>query len=481
MNINLNLCNMERINIAELLKNCPQGMELDCPMYENLYFDGIDETQMHWYPIKCYTVIPGLRTSLAFSKFGESNKITTAKCVIFPKGKTTWEGFVPPCKFKDGDVIFTHANCLKVGLGNTWISIFQEKRNGGVATYVDMSEDGKDYYDYIGDKGLLCMDKDIMRQRLATEEEKQKLFDAIREKGYHWNTESKTLEKLVEPKFKIEKGKWYVCIKDLLDNYANKAFCKGDIYLSTQDGSLIPSNSNIPFEVFCPTTYFIPWTIQDAKDGDIITMGNEWGVHIFIYNNTTDKYNDHGYYAILTSRGNLKFNGFCNGKTYKLVNEEEKKKFFQVIKDNGYKWNPETKSLEKLPKFKVGDEVRLKLKPNYVYTIHSLAWDDNQRLAYRLLPNNDKHLILVSLNAQDDYELVPSKFDISKLKPFDKVLVRCSSSEKWRIQFFEKYDKSYQHPFICMGPYKYKQCVPYEGNEHLLDTTNDCDEYFKNL
>lgn len=69
------------------------------------------------------------------------------------------------------------------------------------------------------------------------------------------------------PKFKIEKGKWYVCIKDLLDNYANKAFHKGDTYLSTQDGSLIPSNSNIPFEVVCADTYFRDWTIEDAKDG----------------------------------------------------------------------------------------------------------------------------------------------------------------------------------------------------------------------
>ena len=31
-----------------------------------------------------------------------------SKCVIFPKGKTTWEGFVPPCKFKDGDILTTN-------------------------------------------------------------------------------------------------------------------------------------------------------------------------------------------------------------------------------------------------------------------------------------------------------------------------------------------------------------------------------------
>lgn len=28
-----------KINIVELLKDCPQGMELDCTMYEDVYFD----------------------------------------------------------------------------------------------------------------------------------------------------------------------------------------------------------------------------------------------------------------------------------------------------------------------------------------------------------------------------------------------------------------------------------------------------------
>ena len=30
-----------------------------------------------------------------------------------------------------------------------------------------------------------------------------------------------------------------------------------------------------------------------------------------------------------------------------------------------------------------------------------------------------------------------------------------------------------------MGYNKYKQCIPYEGNEHLLGTTDDCDDYYK--
>ena len=37
--------------------------------------------------------------------------------------------------------------------------------------------------------------------RFATEEEKQKLFQAIKDNRYKWNAETKTLKKLVEPRF----------------------------------------------------------------------------------------------------------------------------------------------------------------------------------------------------------------------------------------------------------------------------------------
>lgn len=190
---------MEKINIAELLKDCPKGMELDCTMFDNVTFYGISNEE---------TIVvrrESVKRKLYLDKYGCPLEYPKGdlKCVIFPKGKTTWEGFVPPCQFKDGDIIFTHANYLKVGVGNTWISIFKERRNGGVATYVDYAEDGSYYYsDLDGDKALLCMESDILRQRFATEEEKEKLFKAIEDNGYKWNSETKTLEKLIKPIFK---------------------------------------------------------------------------------------------------------------------------------------------------------------------------------------------------------------------------------------------------------------------------------------
>lgn len=35
-------------------------------------------------------------------------------------------------------------------------------------------------------------------------------------------------------------------------------------------------------------------------------------------------------------------------------------------------------------------------------------------------------------------------------------------------------------PYMVVGGIRWKYCIPFEGNEHLLGTTDDCDEYFKN-
>lgn len=162
----------------------------------------------------------------------------------------------------------------------------------------------------------------------------------------------------------------------------------------------------------------------------------------------------------------------------RLATEEEKQKLFDAIKKNGYKWNPETKTLEKLiePRFKVGDKVRLKSKPNYIYTIYCLTWDDNKKLAYKILPENDKHLTLISLDAQDNYELVPNKFDISTLKPFDKVLYRMHHNDTWLAGF---YDVCIKNKIFIIGSKAVPYCIPYEGNQHLHNTTNDCDDFYK--
>jgi hypothetical protein len=349
---------MEKINIAELLKLCPKGMELDCVMFENVVFDAITDNNI--FPI-CIKRIDGHPVIL--TKHGGYANCPSSKCVIFPKGKTTWEGFVPPCKFKDGDIIY-----VKDKYNQEWCSILSNYEDGKLYTYIDLCISSNTFYP--NKPNILCEHKDIIEYRLATEEEKEKLFNVIKDRGYRWDDKTKILEKLT--KFYKEETK----------------------------------------------------------------------------NNAIFDYNAH----------------CCDIKNH-------------IIKE-------ETKTLEEAiePRFRVGNRIRLKSKHNCIYTVFCLAWGDNNILAYKLLPDNDKHLILVSLNKQDNYELVPNKFDINTLIPFEsKVLVRDNDAERWRPTFWGFYDNddSLNYPYECIGS-AFAQCIPFKNNEHLLGTNNDCDDFYKN-
>ena len=61
-----------------------------------------------------------------------------------------------------------------------------------------------------------------------------------------------------------------------------------------------------------------------------------------------------------------------------------------------------------------------------------------------------------------------------EFKPFDRVLVRDDYDEEWHIDFFEgmNKDKDYPYTYRCLNSLRY-HCIPYEGNEHLLGTTED--------
>lgn len=59
-----------------------------------------------------------------------------------------------------------------------------------------------------------------------------------------------------------------------------------------------------------------------------------------------------------------------------------------------------------------------------------------------------------------------------KFKPFDRVLVRDRIDNVWVAQLYShcREDEGYLH--FCVGGQFWLQCIPYEGNEHLLGTTD---------
>lgn len=290
---------MEKLNIAELLKDCPKGMELDCAICDDIYFDEVTP-----HAIKCFSK-NNVYNTIYFNHDGTYIANKNAKCVIFPKGKTTWEGFQRP--FKDGDII---------------------------SNYRVQS---------------ICI-------------------------------------------FKKEGS-----IKGTIDYYCGISF--GGLY------------------------------VKDEKN-----------------------INEH----------------FGEISNYILASEEEKEKLFKILNDNGYRWNVEEKTLEKLPKFKVGDWVEFKYyerKPAKVIRIKNNVY---------YLSSGD------TLMFQDEHawDLTTNKFDINTLVPFEsRVLVRDVDHNEWEGAIFGRYDGK---AFFTIGGLDWRYCIPYEGNEHLLGKIIDCDGFYKN-
>lgn len=98
-----------------------------------------------------------------------------------------------------------------------------------------------------------------------------------------------------------------------------------------------------------------------------------------------------------------------------------------------------------------------------------------------------QHFHIEESNAAQIYiynieEKIGGKLDLKTLeiekpkcefKPFDKVLVRHQKTEEWRANIFSHTDKTDEYlDYVCVNG-RWEFCIPYEGNEHLLGTTDN--------
>lgn len=452
---------MEKINIAEILRDCPKGMELNCTMFDNVTFVSVDYRRKQ-FPIEI--VVGGLRTKYLTKEgcYHDNTLLPESKCVIFPKGKTTWEGFKRP--FKDGDVVVAEDDEL--------FQLFLLKH----LTYSeDNSYDGYCYFGWDFQCNGLFEKGNWAFNRLATEEEKQKLFDTLKTNGYEWNTETKTLEKLVESKEDTDDRVVMSGIYFDRENYADEV----ELHLGNYEIEIRNGNTYAIFKNKKTETLKTKF-----KVGDIIANGK-----------TTIKIgyiDDEYYYEIGGNIANRLY--IKNQDDWELVKDDIKPKFKvgdKIVDKSGLctyivkSVSDEYYGLE-LPhgiivipvkhqddwelvpnhKFNVGDRITFKYYNRKVAKIIEISND-----GYKL--DNGKTIQFQDENA---YEISNDKFDISDLKPLEsKVLMRSSNAREWVGTIYSHYsnNKFYGCGMCC------DQCIPYEGNEYLLGKTNDCDNYYK--
>ena len=192
--------------------------------------------------------------------------------------------------------------------------------------------------------------------------------------------------------------------------------------------------------------------------------------------------------------------------TFQKLNRAYSEIYVTKIEERfGGKLNRETLEIEKpQPEFKDGDIVFMKgIKSGYyancIFILKSEYKDGDERAFYYAFYNtDDKFTIAEYGNTRVHYSLRPAtdsekqqlfdalakkgkRWDAEKkqivdlkpkveLKPFDKVLIRDINAERWKASFFSYKEESH---YVSIEGRCWNQCIPYEGNEHLLGTTED--------
>jgi hypothetical protein len=161
------------------------------------------------------------------------------------------------------------------------------------------------------------------------------------------------------------------------------------------------------------------WTIQDAKDGDVLVYQDE----IFLFNLVDN--NSVLYHCCFD--GELVVHSFYAFSNEDLLHvhpatKEQRDLLFAKMKEAGYEWDAEKGE----PK---------KTKPHY---------------------------------------------DIANFHAGIPVLVRADNVCRWDYSVFSRITGNEGWPFAVCNGVSFTQCIPYDGNEHLLGTSDMCDEMYIN-
>lgn len=269
-----------------------------------------------------------------------------------------------------------------------------------------------------------CNDMDGYDAIPATREQRDLLFQKMKEAGYQWDADKKELSKIKLPNFKT--GDWIITDKNHVWFVDKDCSTTGYLY------RLIAPHGKVEVgEYEAVDAHSRLWTIQDAKDGDVLVLNGfskeyKW-IGIFKALTSDTSFSSHCHYncgmcefvtdiARCTKHG-IKYNDI------RPATNEERDILFAKMKEAGYEWDAEKKELKEFPKH----------------------------------------------------------YDISNFHAGMPVLVRETSLNAWQYVLFSHcYIGGDGSTRFNAGLVGFTQCIPFEGNETLLGTTDMCNERFIN-
>ena len=255
-----------------------------------------------------------------------------------------------------------------------------------------------------------------------------------------------------------------------------------------------------------PSKEMRDWSKFAWKKGDIL-VNKDAEVHIIFDGFKDDTYkNFNGKYYLWEELGSIvsfeEEENYMQTSDFNKANKEYAQEYIHKIeKELGGKLNLETLKIEK-SEFKDGDVLFVKCNDSAFIEIfeyskkngdlcdhaslditrqildisgkYIISKDEITEL--RLATESEKQQLFSALEKEgmawdsEKKKVVDLKPKV-ELKPFDKVVVRCSEADRWSIDFF-----SYKvhNGYICTGDAWFGYCLPYnDETAHLLGTTDE--------
>ena len=290
-------------------------------------------------------------------------------------------------------------------------------------------------------------------------------------------------------------------LKEVLDVRKKKSIVVKELNLSNQhrfwyDGKFFRAGQC----VLQPSKEMADWSKFAWKKGDVLVC-KDVNSHIIFeafnddtYTTFTGKQN---YQATRVGYSYAHTRNIAMTQDFDIEKGDAAQTYINTIEEKlGGKLNRETLEVEKQPEFKDGDILSIQEDEEHYHAIlifkggtdvyvyfdyfhrvltYGTKIDENEKSISHLATDEEKQQFFSALKKEnkawdaDKKMLVDLKPKV-EFKPFDKVLVRDNEDDIWEVSLFGYKDELY---YRCDNGIPWIQCIPYDGNEHLLGTTNN--------
>lgn len=247
-------------------------------------------------------------------------------------------------------------------------------------------------------------------------------------------------------------------------------------------------------QILLPSKKMRDWRKFAWKKGDVL-VSNDGDSHIIFKGFSKNDYTtfEGKHWISVSKKRHISCLEMRNVQDYHIEdNKDSSQTYINTLEKRlGGKLNLETLEIEKQLEFKDGDIVVYGksvaiCRRIYKHTLSfyvslnemfGLLFADEVESSeeYRFATEEEKQQLFDALEKKGEaWDAEKKQFvDLKpkvELKPFDKVLVRDFSRDKWSISFFS-FKK--EGCYVCINHCSWNQCIPYIGNESLLGTTKD--------